>query len=366
MLTFYSPDIVFITEPQSFQMDIKTHMEYFYGEYSSYLNSEDLYDQNLPLYSNCAHGGTLIMWRKFLHQFITVVEVDSSSYLPIILCLPDCLPSIHVCLYLPTSGKEAQFLRDLASLKVTLDDFLATYPDGAIFIRGDANASTKNTNRFKLLEGFISEYDLARVNISHLTYHHFIGEGKFDSDLDVLLFSNNKSVSEKLIHVNCSQEDPSIDSHHDALISACMLPKFFNMKRIVLDLPPAAPRIENKRHKIIWSEKGIEQYADITSSLLPGIRSRWVQSSSKAVTSVLLQATNYLFSSAASESNKVVSLASTKLDRSRSIPKSLRKSMNTLAMLNSRYKSLVIDQNASEEAICIAKNNLLLHKKRAS
>ena len=89
-----------------------------------------------------------------MDRFITPLSCPSSSIQPFIFAPPGLCKSLHVGIYLPTSGKEAQFLRDLASLKVTLDDFLATYPDGAIFIRGDANASTKNTNRFKLLEGF--------------------------------------------------------------------------------------------------------------------------------------------------------------------------------------------------------------------
>ena len=40
-------------------MDPQSHMDYFKGEYSSSLNSEDLYDPDLPMVSARAKGGTL-------------------------------------------------------------------------------------------------------------------------------------------------------------------------------------------------------------------------------------------------------------------------------------------------------------------
>ena len=160
------------------------------------------------------------MWKSSLDPYITIHSIDSSAFLPIVLKLPDALPSIHVALYLPTAGKESEFMTELAKLKIVLEQLIQKYKNAVIFIRGDANASKKNPRRFNLLSNFCSEYDLSRVSIDHLTYHHFMGSGSSDSDLDVLLFSNQKNTSELLLHLRCQKEDPLIDSHHDALVSS--------------------------------------------------------------------------------------------------------------------------------------------------
>lgn len=346
-------------------MDILSHMEYFIGEYGYSLNSDDLYDMDLPLSRLKAKGGTMVMWRKSLNPFVTVKKVvDSTAILPLVLCLPNIPTSIHVALYLPTAGREAEFLRELANLRVTIDELILQYPEAPLFLRGDANASSKNCNRSKLLHDFCAEYNLNRVQINHLTYHHFTGQGKADSDLDVLLFSNRKYVDKRLNIIKCREEDQGIDSHHDALLSKFFLP--INEKSanaIDKNLPDPAPKIVNNRHKIIWNEKGIESYDRILSSLLPDLRERWNLPSSKAITSVLLQATNYLLSDVAVMSNKVISLADPTCPGSKRLPKHLKKSMNTLAKLNSKYKLLVARNNSSYIEVCTAKTELLNFKK---
>ena len=100
------PDLVFISEPLLFQADLQSNMRYFRGEYVGFLNSEDLYDNDLPMTISRAKGGTLMMWKSSLDPFITVLPSDSPAFLPVILELPDTVKSIHVCLYLPTAGRE--------------------------------------------------------------------------------------------------------------------------------------------------------------------------------------------------------------------------------------------------------------------
>ena len=83
-LTAYSPDIIFLSEPQIYSCDVGSLMDFFRDRYSFLLNSEDKYDDALPLRRSHAHGGTMMMWRNDLHPFIEPVTVTTSAFLPII------------------------------------------------------------------------------------------------------------------------------------------------------------------------------------------------------------------------------------------------------------------------------------------
>ena len=121
------------------------------------LNSDDLHDPELSLVKSKAVGGTLVMWRRCLDPYITVHPVQSSAFLPIVLQLPGAEISVHLALYLPTSGKEYEFVSELANLKNCLEDLRNKYVNPVIFIRGDANSNPKNISRHSLLSRFIRE-----------------------------------------------------------------------------------------------------------------------------------------------------------------------------------------------------------------
>ena len=128
-------------------------------------------------------------------------------------------------MYLPTAGQDDLFTCALAALDVMLSDLNEKHDGQApIFVRGDANASSKNVLRSSLLQHFLTKHNLHRLHISHLTYHHFIGNGLFDSDLDVVLYSNTPSATETLVDVICKLQNPLINSLHDIIISEFTLP----------------------------------------------------------------------------------------------------------------------------------------------
>jgi hypothetical protein len=218
------------------------------------------------------------MWKTSLHPYLSIHKTDSSAFLPVIINLPNALPSIHIAIYLPIAGKETAFMTELAKPQITLEELHQKYTNAVVFIRGDANSSRNNHKRFKLISNFCSDHSLSRVSLSHMTYHHFTEQGSSDSDLDVLLFSNQKHVNESLLHLRCQQDDPLVDSHHDVLVSKCTIP-CVQPKNVDTSLLVTAPIVENNRHRIIWSREGIDRFEEITSKLLPEIRQRWSSSS---------------------------------------------------------------------------------------
>ena len=52
----YSPDLIFLSEPWLFQSDVSSATTLLTPEYRVFLNSDDLYDPDLPLIKNRAHG----------------------------------------------------------------------------------------------------------------------------------------------------------------------------------------------------------------------------------------------------------------------------------------------------------------------
>ena len=186
----FQPDLVFLSESQIFQSDINLSMNYFRGEYSFSLNSEDLHDPELAFLKNKSKGGTLVMWKQSLDPYITLIPVDTPAFLPVLLQIPNIKPSIHIGVYLPTAGKETEFLTELSKLNDLLDEINQKHPGAAIFIRGDRNSSQRNQKRHALLTSFCKDKNLRRTKIGHNTYHHFLGLVQSDSELDILLCSD--------------------------------------------------------------------------------------------------------------------------------------------------------------------------------
>ena len=116
-------------------------------------------------------------------------------------------------------------------------------------------------------------------------------------------------VHEQLVALHCKLEEPQVDSHHDLLVSCAVVPSASEVVT-AKSINILAPKIENKRVKVIWSEEGIASFKEIASVHLQALRDRWLKSSSP---------------------NKVISLSSTTSVHSEKILKHLRTSGNKRA-----------------------------------
>ena len=302
----YHPDIVFISEPQAFQCDIASLSKPFLGEYSVLLNSEETSHPELALDCPKAHGGTLVMWRTKLDPFITPLPTTSPSFLPILLQLPGFSPSIHIALYLPTSGRDPDFVSSLSLLDDFVDEMSFTY-GCPIFIRGDANCNPNNTRRTALFSHFTNKHKFNSIDFGHPSHHHFTGDGLHDSQLDVLLHQSGSSHPEAISDIFCKLQHPLVTSAHDVIMSTCFL---LPQPSVSQDSSEniVAPKVENDRIKIIWDEDCTEQYQELIGENLSRLRETWSNFSSPAAVSILLKSTNDVLSTAASASNKVIKL----------------------------------------------------------
>ena len=273
-----------------------------------------MYAEDLPLAKSRAHGGTMILWHTSISPFVTVLPSRSSSFLSIILKMPGTVTSVHTALYLPTSGKEDQFMSSLVDLGDHIEEIRSKYPDAPHFFRGDANVNPNNSARLGLFTYFRAQFQLSSLPLLHTTYHHFVGDGALDSEIDVILHYSPKGVaSEHLKKIICKFESPFILSQHDVILSSCKLPS----------APPAprdqnlqkAPKVPNERIKIIWDEEGILEYEKLVGSSLADIRTLWGNSSSRSCISVLLSSTYSSLSFAARSTNKFIDLSSSRTSK---------------------------------------------------
>ena len=224
VLTNHKPDLVSLSEPQTFQCDAEQLLECLDGDYCYRLNSDDLLDPELPLVKTRSLGGTMTLWKKQLDPFIEIYNTSSTAFLPVILRIPGIVTSIHITIYLPTHGKDSEFVSELAGLRVCIDELNEKYSDPIIFVRGDGNVNPKNSSRVTLLQQFLCDYSLAMTDVPHSTYHHFVGNGSFDSKIDILLCSAKENVSEYVSSIMCKHDHPGIMSHHDIIISKFTVP----------------------------------------------------------------------------------------------------------------------------------------------
>ena len=254
--------------------------------------------------------------------------------------------TVHIVLYLPTHGKDASFISELANLRLCLEELDDIYPDCPIFIRGDSNVNKKNVSRVTLLDQLLRDFSLTRVHLGHPTYHHFIGNGKFDSDIDVIIHTDADTIKEDVIDIICKNENPSILSHHDMILSRVELP----VAEVVKESNHAtAPRIPNTREKIKWSEEGITNYSKIVSPQLAAIRQTWLNSTSTASMSVLLRLTNLVMTKTASTTNIATSMANKGKKLSAPTPHAIRRAKQDLHKAHRAFrkhaKNLITKQN---------------------
>ena len=281
-------------------------MSLFRGEYSWSLHSDDLLDTELPLLKYRAKGGTMAMWKKQLDPFVTICTRGlSASFLPLVFAVPGLVTSIHITIYLPTAGKHTEFVEELSKLDDCIESLIDEHPDAVLFIRGDSNVNKKDKTRTALFRKLCIDWNLVETDVGHPTYHHFTGNGFSDSQLDVLL--RTKTESEVIEEIYCKLDNPLILSHHDALLSR------FSLRSSAPSPPdmdnPLAPRIENNRVKVHWSNEGIVNYKTSVEENLARIRSNWLDSSSPASVSVLLQATNSFLDLCARRTNGFTKLS---------------------------------------------------------
>ena len=204
----------------------------------------------------------MALWRKHLDPYIRVLPTTSSSVLPLLLSIPGLSPTAHLTVYLPTHGRDAEFMSAMGVLDSIMEQILEDF-SCPIYLRGDFNINPKNAPRVAILDSFCSKFSLSSVDFGHPSHHHFIGGGASDAQLDLLLYSG---PPESLTTIVCSLSNPLVNSHHDLILSSFPL-KFKPVEPESAGLIQA-PKLNNTRVKIRWDDAGMDRYKLLVSQSL--------------------------------------------------------------------------------------------------
>ena len=327
-LETHNPDLVFLSEPQIFSFDLPRYMSYIGNTYCAEVNSDDKQDGELPLMSNKAHGGTMVIWKRSLDMHISVYPAQTSSFLPIIFSPPGSPVSVHICLYLPTSGQEPSFVEQITLLQLIMSEIHEKYPGCLIYLRGDSNVNMKNKTRSIIFNSFLHNLNHFNVPLFHNTYHHFVGQGLFDSNIDVILHPKSLPNYETLLAIICKFDDYMVDSHHDIILTNVALPISVEEHSEANLLK--APRIDNNRVKIVWSDDKIEDYQMEISDRLSSLRQRWLLSPTRTSVSILLDMTNIVLNDGAKSCFKFVKLNEKKPFTKPKLPREILQAQSAL------------------------------------
>ena len=303
-------------------------MNFIGDSFCAELNSDDKHDLDLPLSQNKSYGGTMAIWKKSIDKYISIYPTPSSSFLPIIFTHPGSPISVHIGLYLPTSGQEARFVDQITQLQLLVEEIQDLYSDCIIYIRGDCNVNCKNRDRSIIFSNFIRNLKLRTIPILHRTYHHFVGGGLYDSNIDVILHTENVPEAETIEAIICKFENCLVESHHDIIISSIILPvqDVLNQHQ---DLT-AAPKVPNNRVKISWNDDMIPEYQRQVSENLSSLRQVWSDPLTKSSLSLLLELSSSVLSQAAVATNNHVRLGDTRPIRKPRIPADINRAQSTV------------------------------------
>lgn len=105
-----------------------------------------------------------------------------------------------------------------------------------------------------------------------------------------------------MVKIVCSKLSSIVDSHHDIILTKIAV--LSNESNVEKAKRPEAPKIPNT----IWFPEGTTEYADLISPVLSSLRDSWLDSSSPSSILILLQSTYEIKSTAASNTNKAISL----------------------------------------------------------
>ena len=77
----------------------------------------------------------MILWKKEWDPYIKILPPKTSSFLAMEFSPTGLPPSLHICVYLPTAGKDSKFVDNLAQLSLAVESMKEENP-GAMLAWG--------------------------------------------------------------------------------------------------------------------------------------------------------------------------------------------------------------------------------------
>ena len=179
---------------------------------------------------------------------------------------------IAYSVYMPTSGKDDEFLEVLASLIADLNEHNVNN-DAEILLGCDSNQSLKSTKRrTAAMSSFLDEFNFQSIlKNDEPTFHH--NNQTSESQIDHI-YSNSRTSKIKVGFFKhlCLKENPSNLSSHDAIVGKLNLPLISSTKQVEDFSSTYTPFLVKKPK---WSEDGLIKYQSETAQVLKEMFSRF-------------------------------------------------------------------------------------------
>ena len=114
-------------------------------------------------------------------------------------------------------GRDEDLILALAALTSVLDYVQEHHMGAPVFIGGDANVNQNNLTWTQLFSSLLTWYDFVPIYLNHPTYHHLMGNGVLDSQLNEI--AHYVDQFKKLKKLHCKLDEPIILSCHDIVIT---------------------------------------------------------------------------------------------------------------------------------------------------
>ena len=170
--------------------------------------------------------------------------------------------TLAISLYLPTTGKDEEYLACLDELSLYIRD--NSSGNDTVLIGADSNCSGKSSpRRVQALHKFCTDHSLLVVRSPGPTFHHH--NGVSTSNIDYFLISRSLNVKIRNITIQCTQDYPQNLSSHDPVLCTLMTP---NTVQAPLQDLYTHTYTEFKNSCLVWKDDCLPQYQALAGQLL--------------------------------------------------------------------------------------------------
>ena len=189
-------------------------------EYSIQISTPDQFtppEDRLGRADHTWHGAAII-WHESLDANIQCIGNTHDRFTGIKMNFTG-VHFLAISAYLPTSGKDDDFLSCLGELSCFIADNIDNID--TVLIGMDSNCSEKSTpRRTKAFQQFCHEQSLIKFSHSEPTFHH--SNGLSASNIDYFLISQRSVDTIHDISSQCNQDYPENFSSHDPFCPHCV------------------------------------------------------------------------------------------------------------------------------------------------
>ena len=233
-------------------------------EYSIQISTPDQFtppEDRLGRSDHTWHGAA-ILWHGSIDPNIECIDNTHDRFTGIKLKFSGA-NLLAISAYLPTSGKDDDFLSCLGQLSCFITDNIVNID--TVLIGMDSNCSEKSTpRRIRGFQQFCHDNKLLKICHSEPTFHH--SNGLSSSNIDFFLISERSADNLYNISSQCNQDHPQNFSSHDPVSATLRVP--------CADL--GGNRAEKYGHtytdftqpRVLWSQSNLCQYQDAAAKIL--------------------------------------------------------------------------------------------------